>query len=164
MDYRIEEMNEFRVVGLQIHTTVEKNEGPKKIGKLWRKLMMSGKHKSLLSLMNQKPYGLIGVSVYNVDKDDAKKFDYYIACSSDKEVPTGMEEYTVPATMWAVFPCKGKDVNKVEVAIVREWQGASPYELLNQGYESGEMISFAPDLVVYDDNGMAEVWIAVKEK
>lgn len=163
--YRIEKMEAFRVVGVVSHTTNENGICMQQIPKLWRELIEKGKDNEVMSLNNQSPLGLIGLNVYNTVADDAKKFDYYIACASDKAVPEGMVEYTVPAATWAVFPCKSKEeTSSVEILIVTEWQPTSDYKLVNTGYETGNMSSKAPDLEVYKTDGTAEVWVTVVEK
>lgn len=164
LTYRIEKMESFRVVGFVIHTTTENGDCMQKVPALWREVIQQGKQIELQSLMNCSPFGLIGMSVYNTVADDAKKFDYYIACASDKPVPEGMEEYIVPAATWAVFPSKSEEIHAVEVRVVTEWQPNSNYKLVNTGYETGIMSSKAPDLEIHQAGGTAEVWNAVAEK
>jgi AraC family transcriptional regulator len=95
---------------------------------------------------------------------DARKFNYYIASASDKPVPEGMVEFMVPAATWAIFPCKRTEIAEVEIRIVSEWQPTSGYELLNRGYDTGEMKSQAPDLEVHGMVDTSEVWVAVRNK
>lgn len=170
MDYRIEKMRAFRAVGFVTQicatslSTMENGVGYTSVAEFFDEVVQSNKQIDILNLMNQTPSGLIGINVYNTDTEDASKFDYYIACSTDKTVPEGMSEYTVPAATWAVFPCKSDEVTQVEIDIVTKWIATSEYDLLNTGYESGFMKSSAPDLEIYKENGMAEVWVAVKQK
>lgn len=164
MDFRIEKKDAFRVVGLVVHTTMENNYCMTEVPALWSEVMNKGKSGEIMALMNQPPFGIMGVNVYNTDPGNPKKFDYYIACSTDKPIPDGMVEYTVPAATWAIFPCKGTETANVEVQIITEWQPTSGYELLNSGYETGELKSGAPDLEVHIDGENAEVWVAVREK
>jgi AraC family transcriptional regulator len=164
MDFRIEKKDAFRLVGLVTHTTMENNACMTEVPALWGEVINKGKINEITALMNQPPFGIIGVNVYNTDAANPKKFDYYIANSSDKPVPAGMVEYTVPAATWAIFPCKGTETASVEVRILTEWQPTSGYELLNSGYETGEMKSGAPDLEVHIDQENAEVWVAVRKK
>lgn len=164
LEFRIEKRDAFRVIGVMKHTTNENNAGMTAVPRFWGEVIQQGKNMEIVALMNQQPFGLMGVNVYNTDTADPKKFDYYIACATDKPVPDGMAEYTVPAATWAVFPCKRTETASVEVRIVTEWQPTSGYELLNSGYDTGEMKSGAPDLEIYDDKDNAEVWIAVREK
>ena len=46
-----------------------------------------------MSHMNQEPFGLFGISVYNTAADDSRKFDHWIAVSSDHAVTGELEEY-----------------------------------------------------------------------
>lgn len=164
LDFRIENKDAFRVVGTLTHTTTENNACMTTIPALWGKIIGKGKSVEIMALMNQPPFGIMGVNVYNTDPADPKKFDYYIASSTDNPVPDGMVEYTVPAATWAVFSCKRTETASVEVRIVTEWQPTSGYELLNSGYDTGKMKSGAPDLEVYSDENNAEVWVAVRKK
>lgn len=164
LEFRIEKMDAFRVVGIVIHTTNENDECRTVVPSLWSEVIQHGKNNEIATLMNQPPFGLIGVNVYNTDLSDPRKFDYYVACATDKPVPKGMVEYTVPATTWAVFPCKTTETADVEVRIVNEWQFTSGYEVINVGYDTGEMRSQAPDLEVHGQDGFSEVWAAVRKK
>ncbi len=167
MDYRIENMGDVRVAGIRLSSTTENNACVREIPALWGEVMGTGRIAEITQIMNRPPFGIIGMSVYNTDKDDAKKFDYYIACATDKPAPDGMAEYTIPAATWAVFPCKRADMHDVEARVVTQWQPASAYALLNTGYETGNIQAGAPDLEIYpdrDDPEKAEVWVAVREK
>lgn len=164
LEFRIEKMNAFRVVGVVVHTSMENNSCRTEVPSLWGEVIQKGKINEIAALSNQPPFGLIGINSYNTDIVNPKKFDYYIASSTDKPVPNGMVEYTVPAATWAVFPCKRTEVAAVEVRIVSEWQLTSGYEVLNKGYETGEMKSHAPDMEVHGQDDNAEVWVAVRKK
>ncbi len=164
LEFRIVEMNAFRVVGVVVHTTAENNCCRTEVPSLWGEVIQQGKINEIVALSNQSPLGLIGISSYNTDPDNPYKFDYYIASSTDRLIPKGMVEHMVPAATWAVFPCKRTEVATVEVRIVNEWQLTSGYEVLNKGYETGEMRSQAPDLEVHGQDENAEVWVAVRKK
>lgn len=164
LEFRIEKMNAFRVVGVVIHTTIENNNCMTEVPSLWGEVIQGGKLNEIIALSNQAPFGLIGISSYNTDPVNPKRFDYYIASSSDKHVPDGMVEFVVPSATWAVFPCKRTEIAAVEVRIVNEWQPTSGYEVLNTGYDTGEMKSQAPDLEVHGLDDTAEVWVAVRKK
>ncbi|MFV0392807.1 MAG: GyrI-like domain-containing protein [Coprobacillaceae bacterium] len=165
MKFRIEEKEAFKLVGIMLTTTNEKRTGYREVPKLWEQVIKNENQRNeLLSYMDIQPFGMIGASVYNIDSDDARKFEYYIGCASSKETPSNLKEYIVPACTWAIFPCKNSDVGKTEFNIVAKWQPTSEYELLNSGYETGYMKSLAPDLAVHGQGDDAEVWVAVKRK
>ena len=163
MEYRIEKMDAFRIVGVVVHTTVENGDGMQAIPALWDDIFKKSKNLEIADLMDQRPHGLLGVSVYNTDLQDARKFDYYIASASGKPIPAGMHEYIVPAATWAAFPCKLEDIHQVEVDIVKKWGSSFGYKVLNTGYENGNINSKAPDLEVYLEDGTVEVWVAVEK-
>jgi Uncharacterized protein conserved in bacteria len=164
LEFRIEKMNAFRVVGVVKHTTTQDNCCMTEVPSLWGEVIGNGKTNEILAISNQSPSGLIGISSYNTNPSDPRKFDYYIASATDKPVMEGMVEYTVPAATWAIFPCNRTEIADIEVSIVNEWQPASEYEVLNTGYFTGEMKSNAPDLEVHYQDGTSEVWTAVKKK
>lgn len=164
MEYRIESLNEFKIIGYKINTTNALMKGMWDCRVFWKKVLKENKNEALLPFINQKPFGLIGASVYNVDDNDSKKFEYYIAVSTNMDTPEGMEEYIVPAMTWAVFPCTRKTSGKTQMNIVNKWGPQADYQLLNSGYRSGKMISTAPDLEVYGSGDDVEIWVPVKKK
>lgn len=111
--FHIVERESFRVAGYCIHTTNKRKEGQKAIPRQWEELQTQGQQKELMSHMNQEPFGLFGISVYNT-ADDSRKFDHWIAVSSDHAVTGELEEYIVPAATWAVFPCTLDTIGKTE--------------------------------------------------
>lgn len=113
---------------------------------------------AICSLMCKEPFGLLGVSSCMNGKD----FDYYIAVATDKEVPNGMHEYTVPQCTWAIFESVGplpEALQNLQRRIVTEWLPTSGYEYSN-----------APDIEVYFDGNQqsedykCEVWLLIIKK
>ena len=98
--------------------------------------------------------GLLGVSACN----DEEQWKYFIAVSSTKESGE-FEEYTVPASTWAIFPGTGtnQSIQELEQRIITEWLPTSGYEYAD-----------APDIEVYlnpdPQNAQYEVWIPVAKK
>ncbi len=164
LKFRIEQKDEFRVVGYVIHTTNEKDKCRNDVPSLWGNVIQQGKLNDLFTMANESPAGVLGISSYNTDPEDNKKFNYYIACATNKAVPEEMVEYTVPAATWAVFPCKRDEIASVEIQIVNDWAPKSEYELINKGYETGKMQSGAPDMELHLLDSTSEVWIAVRKK
>ncbi|GCF93851.1 hypothetical protein NRIC_17420 [Enterococcus florum] len=162
MNHRIEKMDAFRIVGVKLRSTNENMQGMKDIPAFWGEVMSQKKQMQILPLMNAAPMGLLGVSVYNSDANDAKVFDYYIACATTKATPEGMEEYTVPAATWAVFPCKKEEMGHVQMDIFTQWMPTSGYRGLNSGYETGAMNSAAPDIELYTQGDDVEIWVPVE--
>lgn len=158
MTYRIESKAAFRIVGVREHMAFHIEENFAKVPLFWQKTTQQGLIPRIAALMNCLPFGLLGVSTCNNGKD----FDYYIAAATDKPLPVGFEEYTLPAGTWAVFECAGPlpgAMQELQKRIVTEWLPASGYEYAD-----------APDIEVYTDGDQAspnyksQVWLPVAKK
>ena len=154
MNYRIETKAAFRIVGVSVplEKDIEKNFAV--IPRKWQETAVNGTLQKLTGLMDTQPMGVLGVSTCN----DTEPWRYYIAVSSS-QTDRNLEEYTVPAATWAVFPGAGtnQSIQELERRIVTEW-------LPTSGYEYGN----APDVEVYlnpdPQNAQYEVWIPVVRK
>ena len=154
MNYRIETKAAFRIVGVSVplEKDIEKNFAV--IPRKWQETVMNGTLQKLTGLMDTQPMGVLGVSTCN----DTEPWRYYIAVASS-QTDRDLEEYTVPAATWAVFPGAGtnQSIQELERRIVTEW-------LPTSGYEYGS----APDVEVYlnpdPQNAQYEVWIPVVRK
>ena len=154
MNYRIETKAAFRIVGVSVplEKDIEKNFAV--IPRKWQETAVNGTLQKLTGLMDTQPMGVLGVSTCN----DTEPWRYYIAVASS-QTDQDLEEYTVPAATWAVFPGAGtnQSIQELERRIVTEW-------LPTSGYEYGN----APDVEVYlnpdPQNAQYEVWIPVVRK
>ena len=154
MNYRIESREAFRIVGVSVplYKDIEKNFAV--IPPKWEEVSTNGTLQRLISMMDTPPMGVLGISLCN----NEEAWRYYIAVSTSKDAG-GLEEYTVPAATWAVFPGTGtnQSIQDLERRIVTEW-------LPTSGYEYGN----APDIEVYlnpdPQNASYEVWIPVVRK
>ena len=122
MEDRIEKRDAFRVVGISapLDRDIEKNF--ESVPKLWGRAAAEGVVERLLGLMDTPLTGILGVSVCT----DEEPWRYYIAAASNKPAP-GLEEYIVPAALWAVFPGSGPgpSIQNLEQRIVAEWLPSS---------------------------------------
>lgn len=154
MEYRIETKDAFRIVGVSVPLEKEIEKNFAVIPTKWQEVSVNGTLQKLIGMMNAEPMGVLGVSTCN----ENEKWRYYIAVASSKE-KEGLEEYTVPAATWAIFPGSGtnQSIQELEKRIVTEW-------LPSSGYEYGN----APDIEVYlnpdPENAKYEVWIPVTKK
>lgn len=160
----VKERPSFRIVGIKTETTNQKKAGTRAIPALWHKIMEDGMQPELLSYGNQDPDGLFGISVYNVDPQDAKRFDYYIGTASTKEAKEWMASFQIPACTWAVFPCTKQDLAKVQVQAIMKYLPKSKYRAINKGYITGKMKAPFPDIEYYLDDERVELWVAVEPK
>ena len=154
MNYRIETKDAFRITGVSVplNKDIEKNFAV--IPSKWQEIAMDGTLQKLIGMMDTEPMGVLGVSTCN----DTELWRYYIAVSTSQPC-NDLEEYLVPAAVWAVFPGEGtnESIQELERRIVTEW-------LPTSGYEYGN----APDVEVYlnpdPGNAKYEVWIPVVKK
>ncbi|CEO21098.1 AraC family transcriptional regulator [Paraclostridium sordellii] len=156
MEYRIVKKEEMRIVGAK--ALLEKNveENFNTVPMLWQEVAQSGKIMEIASLMGLDSKGVLGVSAC---MDYLDKWEYYIAVETDKETPKGLEEYTIPACTWAVFPGEGQmptAIQDIEKRAITEWLPTSGYEYAD-----------APDIELYLNqdpmNSKFEVWIPIRK-
>lgn len=156
MNYKIEQRDSFRIIGVAqpLHKEIEKNF--EIVPQMWQRVAESGTVEKLVSMMDSKPMGVLGVSACN----EEDKWKYYIAVASNKPIDKEFEEYIVPASTWAIFYGEGAmpySIQELEKRIITEWLPTSGYEYAN-----------APDIEVYlspdPENARFEVWIPVVKK
>ena len=149
MEYRIEKRDAFRIVGVSAPLSKDIEENFQQVPQLWGRAASDGTIPRLAGLMDGEPRGMLGVC------DGLESARYYIAVASSAPAGEGLEEYTVPAFTWAVFPGTGEGapaIQALERRVVTEWLPTSGYE-----YAEG------PDVEVYLDPECTkfEVWIPV---
>ncbi len=154
MNYRIETKEAFRIIGVSAPLDREIENNFMVVPTMWQEASVNGIIQKLAGMMDAQPMGLLGVSVCN----DEEQWKYFIAVSSTK-ASDGFEEYSVPASTWAIFSGTGtnQSIQELERRIITEWLPASGYEYAN-----------APDIEVYLNpdprNAQYEVWIPVAKK
>ena len=154
MNYRIEAKEAFRIIGVSAPLEKEIENNFSVVPRMWQEAAVNGTLQKLAGLMDSPPMGLLGVSVCN----DEEQWRYFIAVSSTK-ASGEFEEYTVPASTWAIFSGTGtnQSIQDLEQRIITQWFPASGYEYAN-----------APDIEVYlnpdPQNAQYEVWIPVAKK
>ena len=154
MNYRIETKEAFRIIGISAPLDKEIENNFMVVPKMWQDAAENGTIQKLAGMMDTPPMGLFGVSACN----DQEQWKYFIAVSSTK-ASDEFEEYTVPASTWAIFSGTGtnQSIQELEQRIITEWLPTSGYEYAN-----------APDIEVYlnpdPQNAQYEVWIPVSKK
>ncbi len=154
MNYRIETKEAFRIIGVSAPLDKEIENNFMVVPKMWQDLSVNGTIQKLAGMMDTPPMGLLGVSACN----DEEQWRYFIAVSSTK-TSGEFEEYTVPASTWAIFSGRGtnQSIQELERRIITEWLPTSGYEYAN-----------APDIEVYlnpdPQDAQYEVWIPVEKK
>lgn len=152
--YRIETKSAFRVVGVSAPIDKKIEKSFVEVPKMWQASFANGTIQKLAKMMDAPPMGVLGVSICN----NEEQWKYFIAVSSTK-ASDKFEEYTVPASTWAIFSGEGTNlsIQELELRIITEWLPTSGYEYAD-----------APDIEVYfnpdPQNTKYEVWIPIAKK
>lgn len=158
MKYRVETKGPIRIVGDRVVLREDMEESFKIVPEFWGKTLKSNLFSEVGSLTNQKPRGILGVTIYQ----NPEEIYYYICAATDKPVPRGLYEYEIPAATWVIFECDGRFQESVQTVFKRfitEWLPFSGYQYAG-----------LPDIEVYpagnqnSKGGHSEVWIAVKKE
>jgi len=158
MNYRIEEKDSFKIVGVAKSFPMKEEECFAEVPRFWQETVQRGIVPQILELIDGEPQGLLGVST----SVGGENFTYFIAAATHKDTPKNMEEHIVPAGTWAVFECVGAmpdAIQNLQRRIITEWLPVSGYEYAN-----------APDIEVYfaGDQQAAdyrcEVWLPITKK
>lgn len=166
MDYRIERMDSFRVIGKR--KTVDKPEGTSataEISSFWKECAADGSTQKVLSYFPKetKLKGLLGVCF--TAEMEAYRFPYGIGVEYDGRPveQDGLEILEIPAHTYAVFTCRGKMPEAFEETYRKIVTEFFPQ---NEQYEYGQGVELEvyPSDQVDDPNYTCEIWIAVKEK
>ncbi|MBQ6858636.1 MAG: AraC family transcriptional regulator [Clostridia bacterium] len=151
MEYRIAEKPAFTVMGIKRMFSDETSY--QKIPEFWLEVMRSA---------NKPVCGMYGVCIDL--KENEGEFEYLIADNYIpwKEIPAGCEVRTIPASLWAVFPCRGplpKALQDVNTRMWSEWLPACKSYRLAGNYNI-EM--YAPPAENPEDT-YSEIWLPVEK-
>lgn len=155
MNYRIIEKEKLTIAGYKkTMNLVNGDEDFSGINAMWADL--TGEQASkLLHVSNGEIDGLIGVSASN----NGKTFDYYIACTADKNDCQSFDVQDIPATAWGVF----ESVGPLPDAIVDTWKRIFSEWFPSSGYESAPL----PTIEIYSDGDSSaedytcELWVPI---
>lgn len=158
MKYRIETKGPIRIVGIRIPLCADLEKNFTEVPRFWEKVRNSSTFTGFGELMDQRPQGMLGVTIYNSPDD----IGYTIGVASDKPVPEGMVECRIPGLTWAVLQCTGPVPSAFQELYRRfytEWLPVSDYNYTN-----------GPDMEVYTESNTTsptykcELWMAVTKK
>ncbi len=159
MLYRIEEKAAMRIVGVRVPLTEDMDTNQQIAPAFWSDVLKDASlFDRICSLSDDSPGQVLGITACQGDN----QIHYYIAAETDKPVPEGMYEYTVPASTWVIFECEGRFKESVQSIFRRFLTEWLPFS----GYSYAEL----PDIEVYlhekgkSGSGQAEVWIAIKKE
>ncbi|WP_062231879.1 AraC family transcriptional regulator [Fictibacillus sp. FJAT-27399] len=163
MNYRIEEKEAFRIVGIMKRVPIIFNGVNPEIASMWESLDGEEINK-LKKLSNVAPLGLISASTnFSEGRMEEKgELDHYIGVATTKQCPNNLSQLEVPASTWAVFEAIGPfpdTLQNVWGRIYSEWFPSSNYEQIQ-----GPEILWNEDKDVTLPTFKSEIWIPVLKK
>lgn len=163
MNYRIEEKDAFRIVGLKKRVPIVFNGVNPEIAAMWNSLDGAA-IQELKQLSNVEPAGLISASAnFSEGRMEEKgELDHYIGAATTKACPEHLASLEVPALTWAVFEAAGPfpdTLQNVWGRIYAEWFPTASYE-----QAEGPEILWNADKDVTSPVFRSEIWIPVMKK
>jgi AraC family transcriptional regulator len=163
MNYRIEEKDSFRIIGITKRVPIVFNGVNEEIASMWKSLN-PGSIQTLKSLSNIEPTGIISASTnFSEGRMEEKgELDHYIGVATTKDCPEQFAQLEVAASTWAIFEAVGPfpdALQNVWGRIYSEWFPSSNYELAE-----GPEILWNESKEISSPNFRSEIWIPVLKK
>lgn len=163
MDYRIENMGPFKIVGKSKRVPLQFEGVNEEIVKLAQSITEE-ERKKLHTFANMEPHRVVNAS-YDFDEgwqEEKGSLTHMIGFLTTKESGfEGFDVVDVPALTWVIFSCKGEFPKVMQETMARfaaEWLPSSDYELVD-----APNISFNGDMSDLS-NVYSEIWYAVKKR
>lgn len=156
--YRLEKREDMRIVGVMRHFQAPE-QGPEDVGPFWNEVFANGLYEKLVEISNGQ---LTGVHGFMQVLNDTQ-VDYMIGAVTDKEIPEGMEERSIPATLWAIFEQTGSVQSSMAdmwKQIFEEWLPSTEYE--HAGTTEIECFCHKGDR--RNNDFKYEIWIPVRKR
>jgi AraC family transcriptional regulator len=161
MNYRIEEKEEFRIVGIKKRVPLIYEGVNPEIASMWESLDMDAIN-MLKALSNVAPLGLLSASTnFSEGRLDGGELDHYIGVATNKEYPENLDCLDVPASTWAVFEAVGpfpETLQNIWGRIYSEWFPSSGYE-----QKEGPEILWNENKDVDSPTFRSEIWIPISK-
>ena len=163
MNYRLEEKEAFRIVGLKKRVPIQFSGVNPEIASMWAGL--DEKTITLLKrLSNVEPQGLISASANFSEgrMEEQGELDHYIGAATTAECPEHLSMLEVPAMTWAVFEAVGpfpETLQSVWGRIYSEWFPSSGYEAVE-----GPELLWNESKDTSSPAFRSEIWIPVAKK
>ncbi|MEC1925796.1 AraC family transcriptional regulator [Bacillus velezensis] len=163
MNYRIEEKEAFRIVGIKKRVPILFKGVNPDIASMWESLDEAA-IKQLKELSNTAPAGLISASTNFSEgrTEENGELDHYIGAATTKHCPNHLSQLEVPASTWAVFEAAGSfpdALQEVWGRIYSEWFPSSHYEQIE-----GPEILWNEHKDVTSPSFKSEIWIPISKK
>jgi AraC family transcriptional regulator len=162
---RIIERPAFQVVGKKVWISGQDNA---LFGRFWEQCRADGlfaRFEHINALQPGPQTGGITLGISCVEEDPAIRAFYYIIAIENPQncaIPE-LENYTVPASQWAVFECRGKVPEAIvtaEMYAFLEWLPNSEFFHANVP----EMEVYPPGSDVSSEDNICEFWLPIKRK
>ncbi|RAL26270.1 AraC family transcriptional regulator [Thermoflavimicrobium daqui] len=156
MNYRIEEITAFSIVGLK--ERINTNDAFSIIPRIWANAQREGIFEELWKIrkLKHKLRGILGVCA-DGEFGKNEEFNYLLAITSDHIPPKGMIKIDFPEATWAVFEAPGHPLGIQEIwkRLYTEWVPASIYDL-----------AYLPAIECYlpIEENKNELWIPIEKK
>lgn len=163
MNYRIEEKDSFRIIGITKRVPIVFNGVNEEIASMWKSLNPQS-IQTLKMLSNVEPNGIISASTnFSEGRMEEKgELDHYIGVATTKDCPEQFKQLEVAASTWAIFEAVGPfpdALQNVWGRIYSEWFPSSNYELAE-----GPEILWNESKDVSSPNFRSEIWVPVLKK
>ncbi|MED4443196.1 AraC family transcriptional regulator [Bacillus thuringiensis] len=163
MNYRIEEKEPFRIIGITKRVPIVFNGVNEEIASMW-KILNPESIQTLKSLSNMEPNGIISASTnFSEGRMEEKgELDHYIGVATTKDCPEQFKQLEVAASTWAIFEAVGPfpdALQNVWGRIYSEWFPSSNYELAE-----GPEILWNEQKDISSPNFKSEIWIPILKK
>ncbi|NWK67553.1 AraC family transcriptional regulator [Bacillus paramycoides] len=163
MNYRIEEKDPFRIIGIQKRVPIVFTGVNEEIASMWKSLD-SQSIETLKSLSNIEPTGIISASTNFSERrmEEKGELDHYIGVATTKDCPEQFKQLEVAASTWAIFEAIGPFPNALQNVwgrIYSEWFPSSNYELAE-----GPEILWNEQKDITSATFKSEIWIPVLKK
>ncbi|WP_265937824.1 AraC family transcriptional regulator [Bacillus thuringiensis] len=163
MNYRIEEKEPFRIIGITKRVPIVFNGVNEEIASMWKSLNPES-IQTLKSLSNIEPTGIISASTnFSEGRMEEKgELDHYIGVATTKDCPEQFAQLEVAASTWAIFEAVGPfpdALQNVWGRIYSEWFPSSNYELAE-----GPEVLWNEQKDISSPNFKSEIWIPVLKK
>lgn len=163
MNYRIEEKEAFRIVGITKRVPIIFKGIHPEIAAMWESLDEEA-ISELKAISNVAPLGLISASTnFSEGRAEEKgELDHYIGAATTKQCPNHLSQLEVPASTWAVFEAIGSfpdTLQEVWGRIYSEWFPSSNYEQIE-----GPEILWNEHKDVTSPSFKSEIWIPIAKK
>lgn len=163
MNYRIEEKDLFRIIGIQKRVPIVFNGVNEEIASMWKSLNPES-IQTLKMLSNVEPNGIISASTnFSEGRMEEKgELDHYIGVASVEDCPKQFKQLEVAASTWAIFEAVGPfpdALQNVWGRIYSEWFPSSNYELAE-----GPEILWNEQKDTSSPNFKSEIWIPVLKR